>query len=183
MILIIHAHPYPQRSRAGRALLDAVRDLAHVEVHSLYDLYPDFDIDVAAEQAALLRADLVVWLHPLYWYSVPALLKHWFEVVLVHGLAYGKGGDALRGKHCLWVTTTGGQESSFSPSGMHQLPFAQVEAPIRQTARFSGMLWETPIVLHGAHVISAEALAAAAMAFRQRLVDWPLSSRAEMGAP
>jgi glutathione-regulated potassium-efflux system ancillary protein KefF len=181
MILLIHAHPYPQRSRAGRALLDAVRDLPGVEVHSLYDLYPDFDIDVAAEQAALLRADLVVWLHPLYWYSVPAMLKHWFDVVLGYGLAYGKGGDALRGKHCLWVTTIGGQASSFSASGAHQLSFAEVEAPIRQTARFSGMVWEPPIALHGAHAISADELAGAALAFRQRLLEWQTSHPAERG--
>jgi glutathione-regulated potassium-efflux system ancillary protein KefF len=61
-------------------------------VHSLYDLYPDFDIDVDAEQAALKHADLVVWMHPIYWYSVPAMLKHWFDVVLLRGWAYGEGG-------------------------------------------------------------------------------------------
>jgi glutathione-regulated potassium-efflux system ancillary protein KefF len=74
MILIIHAHPYPQHSRAGPVLLDAVRDLPGVSIRSLYDKYPDFDIDVEAEQAALTEARLIVWLHPIYWYSVPALL-------------------------------------------------------------------------------------------------------------
>jgi glutathione-regulated potassium-efflux system ancillary protein KefF len=175
MILIIHAHPYPQHSRAGRALLAAVRDLPGVEVRSLYDAYPDFDIDVDAEQAALLRADLIVWLHPLYWYSVPAMLKHWFEVVLASGWAYGEGGDALRGKHCLWVATTGGQASSFASTGVHQLPFHEFAAPIRQTALFCGMVWEPPLVLHGAHVIDEDEIAAAASAFRQRLTAWSSS--------
>lgn len=172
MILIIHAHPYPQRSRAGRALLDAVRDLSDLEIRSLYDLYPDFDIDVAAEQAALVRADLVVWLHPVYWYSAPALLKHWFDVVHLRGWAYGEGGTVLRGKHCLWVTTTGGDASSFSETGVHQLPFAAFEAPLRQTARFCGMVWEPPLVLHGAHVVSGDEVDAAARAFRRRLATW-----------
>ncbi|MEI7614043.1 MAG: NAD(P)H-dependent oxidoreductase, partial [Betaproteobacteria bacterium] len=134
-----------------------------------------------AEQAALLRADLVVWLHPLYWYSVPAMLKHWFDVVLGYGLAYGKGGDALRGKHCLWVTTTGGQESSFSESGAHQLPFAEVEAPIRQTARFSGMEWEPSMTLHGAHAISEEEMSVVAQDFRERLIAWRSSHPAGKG--
>ncbi|MBL0208324.1 glutathione-regulated potassium-efflux system oxidoreductase KefF [Propionivibrio sp.] len=172
MILIVRAHPYPQRSRAGRALLEAVRDLPDLEVRSLYDLYPDFDIDVAAEQAALARADLVVWLHPIYWYSAPAMLKHWFDVVHLRGWAYGDGGAALRGKHCLWVATTGGDASSFAESGAHQLPFAAFEAPIRQTAKFCGMVWEPPIVLHGANVVSNDALEAAANAFRERLAAW-----------
>lgn len=172
MILIIHAHPYPQRSRAGRAMLAAVRDLPGLEVRSLYDLYPDFDIDVVAEQAALARADLVVWLHPVYWYSVPAMLKHWFDVVLVRGWAYGVSGGALYGKHCLWVATTGGQESSFAEGGVHQLPFADFAAPIRQTARFCGMVWEVPVTLHGAHALADDEIDVAATAFRKRLSNW-----------
>ena len=172
MILIIHAHPYPQRSRAGRALLEAVRDLPELEVRSLYDLYPDFDIDVAAEQAALTRADLVVWLHPIYWYSVPAMLKHWFDVVLASGWAYGEGGDALRGKHCLWAATTGGQASSFAKTELHQLPFQEFEAPIRQTAQFCGMVWEPPLALHGVHVVCEDTIKTAAIAFRHRLAAW-----------
>ena len=181
MILIIHAHPYPQNSRAGKALLAAAGDLPGIEVRSLYDLYPDFDIDVAAEQDALLRADRVVWLHPIYWYSVPALLKHWFDVVLLRGWAFGDGGEALHGKHCLWVATTGGLASSFAETGMHQLPFEAFEAPIRQTARFCGMRWEPPIVLHGAHVVAEEDIAAAATALRARLLAWPLPASPEAG--
>lgn len=172
MILIVHAHPYPQRSRACRALLDAVRDLPDLEVRSLYDLYPDFDIDVAAEQAALARADLVVWLHPMYWYSMPGMLKHWFDVVFIRGWAFGEGGDALQGKHCLWVPTTGGRASSFAETGVHQLPFEEFIAPIRQTAGFCGMEWETPFILHGAHLIPDEEIAAAASALRDRLSKW-----------
>lgn len=42
--------------------MNAVSDLSGLEVRSLYDLYPDFDIDVTAQQAALSRADLVVWI-------------------------------------------------------------------------------------------------------------------------
>lgn len=171
MILILYAHPYPQHSRACRALLDAVTDLPGLETRSLYDLYPDFDIDVAAEQAALSRADLVVWLHPIYWYSVPSMLKHWFDVVLLRGWAYGKDGTALQGKRCLWVVSTGGDVDSYSAAGMHQQPFEKFVPPIEQTARFCGMTWQTPIVVHGAHVVSDGELAAAAGNFRARLLE------------
>ena len=178
MILIIHAHPYPRHSRATRALLDAVRDLPGVEVRSLYDLYPDFDIDVVDEQGALMRADLVVWLHPIYWYSVPAMLKHWFDVVLLRGWAYGKEGTALRGKPCLWVTTTGGDAVAYSPGGMHEQPFENFAHPIEQTARFCGMTWEEPLVVHGAHLVSDAELTTAAQQFRARLVAWIASQKA-----
>ena len=87
MILVVLAHPYPDRSYANRALLASLDGLAGVEVRSLYDLYPDFAIDAAAERAALAAASVVVWQHPIYWYSVPALLKLWFEKVLTPGWA------------------------------------------------------------------------------------------------
>ena len=113
-VVIIYAHPYPDRSRAGRALISAVRELPRVSVRSLYDLYPDFAIDVAEEQEALRRADVIVLQHPLYWYSVPGLLKHWFDKVLARGFAYGQGGRELVGKRCLWVTTTGGEPDAYA---------------------------------------------------------------------
>lgn len=192
MILILHAHPYPHRSRAGRALLDAVRDLPNVEVRSLYALYPDFEIDVEAEQAALARAELIVWLHPIYWYSVPAMLKHYFDVVLLRGWAYASAGgraqagdgDALHGKRVLWVATTGGTESTYAQGQMHAKSFDAFEAPIKQTAEFCGMAWEPPIALHGAHVVSVDDVTAAAKLFRSRLESWvatmtPASNKTE----
>jgi glutathione-regulated potassium-efflux system ancillary protein KefF len=167
--VLVLAHPYLDRSRANRRLLEAVRDLEGLETRTLYALYPDFDIDVEAEQAALARAVLVVWQHPMYWYSVPGLLKHWFDKVLARGWAYGSGGRALQGKRCLWVTTTGADAAAFSSSAMHGHPMAAFEPPVQQTARFCGMHWLDPLVLHGAHSLSDAALDEEALRYRQRL--------------
>jgi glutathione-regulated potassium-efflux system ancillary protein KefF len=169
MLLLLFAHPYPDRSRANQALLEAVRDLPEVERRSLYDLYPDFDIDVPSEQAALTRAKVVVWQHPTYWYAPPALLKHWFDKVLARGWAYGDGGNALRGKRCLWVTTTGGELDSYGPGGIHRLPFEHFTPPIEQTARFCQMSWEPPIVVHGAHRLADDELGQVGRLYRARL--------------
>ena len=125
MILVVYAHPYPTRSRAGRALLQAIGDLPDVTVRSLYDLYPDFDIDVTAEQEALARAQLIVWLHPFYWYSVPGLMKHWFDKVLEQGWAYGEGGTALAGKRCLWAPTVVAHRQRLPASAVPPSPYAQ----------------------------------------------------------
>ena len=169
MIVLVHAHPYPARSRAVAALLAAVRDLRNVEVRSLYSLYPDFDIDAPAERGAIGRATAVVLLHPLYWYTTPALLKHWFDTVLTKGFAYGEGGTALHGKTCLWAVTTGGDMHAFSESGRHQYPFATFTPVVEQTMRYCGMTWAEPFVVHGAHQIADAELAAAAAGFRKRV--------------
>ncbi len=175
MILIVYAHPYPKHSRACAALVAAVRELPGVKVRSLYDLYPDFDIDVAAEQQALTEAKLVVWLHPIYWYSVPAMLKHWFDVVLSRGWAYNAGGNALRGKPCLWVASAGGDENGYSSEGIHMVSFDKFTPPIEQTARFCGMPWLEPIVVHGSHSVADTEIDAAAEKFRVRLLEWTAS--------
>ena|SRR3990167_4365742 len=169
-VIVVFAHPYPDRSRAGRGLLEAVRDVPGVSVRSLYTLYPDFAIDVEAEQAALLAASAVVWQCPFYWYGAPAMLHLWFEKVLAHGWAYGTGGDAVRHKRALWVTTTGAPVSAYAPGQMHGHPFEVFVPPLEQTARFCGMLWEPPMVVHGAHRISAAELGEHAAAYRARVV-------------
>jgi glutathione-regulated potassium-efflux system ancillary protein KefF len=171
MICLLYAHPYPDRSRANRALLNAVRGVDQLEVRRLYDLYPDFSIDVHAEHEALTRAQLIVLQHPLYWYSVPGLLKHWFDKVLTVGWAYGNGGDALRGKHCWWVATTGALGSGYEKAGIHMRPFADFVPPIEQTARFCGMHWLEPLIVHGAHRIDDDALNEQAERYRERLVE------------
>ena len=156
--LVIHAHPRPTQSTVTQALLDALAPQAHTAVRSLYNLYPDFDIDVAAEQEALSRADLVVWLAPVHWYSVPALLKHWIDQVLAHGWAYGHGAAALQGKTAWWVASAGGAAYTYAPGGIHMRPFADFVAPLEHTARFCGMHWLPPFVVHGGHSCSRQQL-------------------------
>jgi glutathione-regulated potassium-efflux system ancillary protein KefF len=170
MVEIIYAHPYPTRSRANRVLLDAVRDLPGVHVRMLYQLYPEFAIDVEVEQRRLDAADVIVWQHPVYWYSVPPLLKLWFDKVLALGWAYGPGGTALHGKRCQWVVTTGGDPLSYRAQGVHNHPFETFVAPVEQTARFCGMRWQPPFVLHGAQRVSDELLQKAAARYRELLI-------------
>jgi glutathione-regulated potassium-efflux system ancillary protein KefF len=158
--LVIHAHPRPRQSRATHALLDMLATRPDTAVRSLYERYPDFDIDVASEQEALTHADLLVWVTPVYWYSVPALLKHWFDTVLTHGWAYGHGTQALQGKTAWWVASAGGTTAAYAPGGHHMRPFADYVAPVEHTARYCGMHWLPPFVAHGGQRHTPEQLAA-----------------------
>jgi glutathione-regulated potassium-efflux system ancillary protein KefF len=169
MICLLYAHPYPDRSRANRALLAAVRDLPGLDVRPIYDWYPDFAIDVEAEQRALARARVIVLQHPFYWYSVPGLLKHYFDKVLQLGWAYGTPNKALQDKTCLWVTTTGAPTSGYADDGMHRRPFEDFVPAIEQTARFCGMQWAEPLIVFGAHRIEREELDQSCMSYRERL--------------
>jgi glutathione-regulated potassium-efflux system ancillary protein KefF len=174
-VLVIAAHPQLENSRVTRALLKALAqaDPARVAVRSLYALYPDYFVDVPAEQAALQAAQLVVWLHPVHWYSMPPLMKLWLDETLAFGWAYGPEGEALRGKDLWLVASTGGPEESYRPDGYNRYFFDAFLYPYEQTAALVGMRWLPPLVLHGAHRIADAELAEHATLFVQRLQQWP----------
>ena len=72
-----------------------------------------FSQDIEAEHQLLEAADLIILQFPLWWYSVPALLKGYFDRVLSMGWAYG-GGKALYGKKVLVCMTTGAPENAWT---------------------------------------------------------------------
>ena len=176
-ILVVLAHPDLQASRANRALQLALAPLSGpggpVELLDLYARYPDYLIDVPAEQARLAAAELIVWAFPLQWYSVPALLKLWIDEVLAFGWAYGPGADALRGKALWLLPTTGGSAASYEPAGHNRHTLDAFLAPWAQTAGLCGLRYLPPLVLHDAHALDAPALAAHGAQVRDMLARWP----------
>lgn len=175
-ILVLAAHPHLQHSRITVHLMRQAASSAlaeRVQVRDLYALYPDYLIDVAAEQRALAAAQLVVWLQPLHWYGMTPLLKLWVDEVLAFGWAYGPKGRALFGKDLWLVASTGGSEASYRPQGANRHFFDAFLPPYEQTAALVGMRFLPPLLLHGAHRASDADLAAHAEVFAQRLGSWP----------
>ncbi len=158
---VLAAHPNWRESHVNRLLTESARGVDNVEVRDLYGLYPDYDIDVAAEQ------------HPLQWYSMPALMKLWLDEVLRYGWAYGHGGTALHGKDLWLVTTTGGPEASYHPQGYNRYFFDAFLPPYEQTAALCGMRFLPPLVLHAAHRLGAEEIRRHVEVFGERLASYP----------
>lgn len=87
--------------------------------------------EIEAEQQKLLWADIVVLQFPMWWYSMPAILKGWVDRVYAYKFAYGIGqhggekwGDrfgegTLKGRKAMIVTTVGGRESQYRPRGVN----------------------------------------------------------------
>ncbi len=150
-VLVLHAHPAPHKSRVNSKLFAALAGLEGITRRDLYATYPDLLIDVEAEQALLLEHDVIVFQHPFYWYSSPALLKEWQDVVLAYGFAYGRQGNALVGKMWLNAVTTGGGKSSYREGGMNRFGMRELLRPFEATARLCGMTFLPPFVIHGTH--------------------------------
>jgi glutathione-regulated potassium-efflux system ancillary protein KefF len=175
-VYVLAAHPNWRESRINRRLLDRARATPGVEVQDLYSSYPDYDIDVGAEQASVEAARLLVLLHPVQWYSMPPLMKLWLDDVLTYGWAYGPGGHLLQGKDVWLVATTGGPEASYHPQGYNRYFFDAFMPPYEQTAALCGMRFLPPMVLHGAHRVPEGEVDQHVETFAARLAsypDWP----------
>jgi glutathione-regulated potassium-efflux system ancillary protein KefF len=178
-VLVITAHPQLEHSRVNRQMMRAAARLTAppasgaVVVRDLYTLYPDYLIDVGAEQALLAQASLVVWQHPIHWYSMPPLMKLWVDDVLTFGWAYGPGGTALRGKDLWLVASTGGPEDSYHPESYNRYFFDAFLPPYEQTAALCGMRFLPPLLLHGAHRADDAQIAAHTSLFADRLATYP----------
>ncbi len=171
---LLAAHPNLRDSKVNHRLLAAARTVSGVDSHDLYASYPDFDIDVPAEQARAASAQLIVLMHPVQWYSMPALLKLWLDEVLTYGWAYGPGGGALQGKDLWLVATTGGPESSYHPKTYNRYFFDAFLPPYEQTAALCGMRFLPPLLLHGARRAAEAEIAAHVEVFTNRLTTYPL---------
>jgi glutathione-regulated potassium-efflux system ancillary protein KefF len=170
---VLAAHPDWRESRVNRHLLEAARSVAGVTVQDLYGSYPDYDIHVPAEQRNTEAAQLLVLLHPIQWYSMPALMKLWLDEVLRYGWAYGRGGTALQGKDLWLVATTGGPEASYHPQGYNRYFFDAFLPPYEQTAALCGMRFLPPLLLHGAHRADPGTVQEHVEIFRSRLASYP----------
>ncbi len=166
-VQVLFAHPRSDRSEVNTALAAAARSLPYVTFVDLYAEYPDFDIDVDREQDRLLGHDVVVFQHPVYWYSCPALLKEWQDLVLEHGFAYGSQGRALTGKILMNVVTCGARRETYGYSGANGHELRDFFLPFEKTAHLCRMRWLPPFAVFAAgHALEEGRLEGQVAAYR-----------------
>jgi len=153
-ILIIFAHPAIQKSKIHRRLTDSLKNVRGITVNNLYENYPDFYFDIIKEQQLLIEHDIIVWQHPFYWYSSPAILKEWFDLILQHGFAYGINGRNLEGKKVLSIISTGGNKDVYSKEGRNRYTINEFLVPFKQSANLCLMEYLPPYVIFGSHTLT-----------------------------
>ena len=107
-VLLVAGHTYPEISVANKEIVkELTAAIPGLVVDDLVKLYPDFKIDVKAEQQKLLDADVVIIQSPLFWYSASSIVMRWWEETMSHGWAYGSTGTAMKGKKIVFALTAG----------------------------------------------------------------------------
>lgn len=155
-VLVLFAHPSQHRSEVNAPLFKAAQKVEGVTAVDLYGEYPTYNINVEREQQRLLEHDVIVFQFPLFWYSTPAMLKEWQDLVLEYGFAYGSKGTALKGKLFLCALTAGGMEEAYQTDGFNHFTIQELLQPLEQTARLTGMKYLPPFALFGARTAAEE---------------------------
>ncbi|WP_319467384.1 NAD(P)H-dependent oxidoreductase [uncultured Trichococcus sp.] len=144
--LIIVSHPTLADSNTQRFLWESL-PAEGVTWHHLESAYPDGQIDQEAEQLQLLQYDRIIFQFPFYWYSSPALLKQWQDIVLTEGFAYGADGSRLSGKEFGLVLALGVNEREYQAGGREGFTISELTRPYQAMATKCGMVFLPSLVV------------------------------------
>ncbi|MFE2724798.1 NAD(P)H-dependent oxidoreductase [Kitasatospora sp. NPDC059327] len=147
--------------------------------------------DIAAEQEKVLWSDAVILQFPLWWFSVPAILKGWIDRVFTAGFGYGPAvpppysEGVLAGRRALVSVTAGARETSLLDRGIHGR-LADLLYPVQHGLFwFTGMAPLDPFAVYDANTLPEERFEAAKHAYGRRLdglfTDEPVPFRSLVG--
>jgi NAD(P)H dehydrogenase (quinone) len=110
-----------------------------------------FSPDILGEIQKVQAAELILFVTPIWWFSVPAILKGWFDRVLAMGVTWDGGkiyeNGLLRGKQAMILAAAGGPAGYYSPDGKHKATAVQILHPINHgTLAFCGLNVHEPYV-------------------------------------
>ena len=150
-ILFVIGHPDFATSIVNKKIVEELKKkhFPNATFSNLVELYPDSKINIEAEQKKLVAADIVVFIFPLFWFSVPTLLKKYFDDVFQHGFSHGTNGDKLKGKKFIISSTTGAPEEIYKKEGLLKHTLDDYLLSVQQSGLFAGMIYSGAVYSYG----------------------------------
>ena len=146
--LIIFAHTFWKDSKVNRALLEKLKDNKNVNIHNLSVIYPDGKINSVKSEVALLKeADNIIFQFPLFWFSMPSLLKEWQDFVL-SDILHGSDNKILENKTFKIITTAGGKKSFYDTL---DFKIEEILSPINISFKHLGLKIKEPFCIYEAN--------------------------------
>jgi NAD(P)H dehydrogenase (quinone) len=162
---------------AGRHDFKSISDPArfHYQSEQLHASQSDgFAADLVREQERLMRADLLVFVFPLWWGGLPAIVKGWFDRVCAYGVAYADGKRYEQGyfvgRRALLALTTGGTAERFSQGGYGEMSHV-LHSVQRCALEYLGLEALKPFVAYAAPRVDASVRAKYLREFEARVLD------------
>lgn len=110
-----------------------------------------FSPDILGEIEKIKVADIILFITPIWWFGVPAIMKGWFDRVLAMGVAWDGGkiyqNGLLLGKQAMLIGPAGGPSTYYQEDGKHKATVIQVLHPINHgTLGFCGLNVHEPFI-------------------------------------
>lgn len=155
--LIILAHPHLATSKVNKRWHQELLQYPNqVTIHELYQMYPDWNINVAQEQQLLEAHDHIILQFPFYWYSYPPLLKKWLDDVFSYGWAYGSAGDKLKEKKIGLAMSIGDKQENYRTEGSVTFTVEQLLSPFQASMQHVGAIALPYFAMFGASFQATE---------------------------
>ncbi|PST83150.1 flavodoxin family protein [Pedobacter yulinensis] len=144
-----------------------------------------FAAEIAAEQEKLEWCDIMIWQFPLWWFSVPAILKGWVDRVFAMGRIYGAGrlyaNGTFKGKRALLSVTMGGAAADYIDGGLNG-ELAGILRPLhRGILEFTGFTVLEPQVVYGPARLDEQARRTELQRWHERLLQLENEQGIEVG--
>ena len=151
-VLNLLFHPNFSKSIANKTLFNIMKRSGVISTSkNMYELYPDFKINIEKEQKDLMEHDYILFQFPLYWYSAPALFKQWQDDVFQYEFAFGSKGDKLSGKLARIITTCGAPESNYIAGGTSGYTLSELFRPIQCGIMITKMIYLPYFCIYSVH--------------------------------
>lgn len=141
--LVIISHPDIAGSQSQQYLLGAAAHQENITVRHLETIYPDGKINVAEEQSLIEQHQRIIFQFPMYWYSSPAMLKHWQDEVLDESLF-----NVWRGKEFGLVVLAGIHKREFRAGGREKMTMDELLRPFEAIANKFGWNYLPVLSIH-----------------------------------
>ena len=177
-ILVIATHPNIKESRVNKVWLESLKKENNITVRFLDEIYKeDKKINLDEEKKFLEKAERVVFQFPFYWYSMPALMREYFDEVLQFGWAYGPSGDALKGKEFLVALSVGAPEYSYMGGSYNNFTITELLRPLEATANAVQMVYLPYYALFDIHRLSDEEIEESARKYIKHINNEDINHR------
>ena len=148
-VLVVSGHTDLNDSVANKTIMEELAKLIpSVEFDYLDKLYPDYKIDIAAEQRLADAHQALVLQFPVYWFNCPPLLKQWLDDVLTYGWAYGSQGKALAGKKTAIAVSLGTPAADYTREGAVGCTVAEALRPFELSLRYCNADYRPMFAFH-----------------------------------
>ena len=153
--LIIVAHPDIRESVINKRWVEELKKYPELfDIHNIYDLYTDRNIDVEKEQHLIEAHDTILFQYPMYWFNCPPLLKKYMDDVFTHNWAYGSKGDKLKGMKFAIAVSTGIEKEELQPDGKYHVTLDCLLQPFKTMALFCQMEYKGHFTLDDTHNVT-----------------------------